>query len=129
MSYDNVYCGNVYFVCHFYHEDGGTNSSDILEPPNKLRGVITQKNTVRKFTALNCFVNTEIVVFERIFSRFFHGCFGPVYFQQPFKFDNTPPAWFLCVWSRTAISGHRRTVSRAIYTDSCRYCTGVLISP
>jgi hypothetical protein len=45
-SCDNMYCGNVYFVCHFYPEDGGTYSSDILEPPNKLHGVITQKNTV-----------------------------------------------------------------------------------
>jgi hypothetical protein len=28
--YDNMYGGNVYFACHFYPEDGGTNSSDIL---------------------------------------------------------------------------------------------------
>jgi len=32
QSYATVYSSNVYFVCHFYPEDGGTISSDILVP-------------------------------------------------------------------------------------------------
>jgi len=29
-SYADMYCSNFYFGCHFYPEDGGTISSDIL---------------------------------------------------------------------------------------------------